>query len=283
MLSYVDETVKNLTDALKRKNMWDDTLFVWTNDNGSPVFVGGSNHPLRGGKGSNWEGGTRVPAFVTGGILPDSMRGKEHEGLIHISDWHTTFCHLAGVDPTAGEPEANSPLDGMNAWGWLSGSIPLSPRREIVYDHNMYQSASSSTEPSACLNVSGACLHGALLYDGMKIVVGPEKQNDWFGWFSPNVSNPINRSSPSVTTPACTWPRPCLFNISADITEHTNIAEQNPNLVSNMVERFKSLSSTYHPPRTDPAIDLAGYCKAVELNGGFVGPWMKAPNAATRS
>ena len=49
MLSYVDETVRNVTDALKKKGMWQNTLFVWTNDNGSPISVGGSNHPLRGG------------------------------------------------------------------------------------------------------------------------------------------------------------------------------------------------------------------------------------------
>lgn len=39
------------------------------------------------GKGSNWEGGTRVPAFVTGGFLPASMRGKTLEGPVHVADW----------------------------------------------------------------------------------------------------------------------------------------------------------------------------------------------------
>ena len=48
--------VLNLTTALNATRMWANTLFVWTNDNGSPVTVGGSHHPLRGGKGSNWEG-----------------------------------------------------------------------------------------------------------------------------------------------------------------------------------------------------------------------------------
>eukprot|EP00947_MAST-08B_sp_MAST-8B-sp1_P001461 g1461.t1 len=283
MLSYVDETVKNLTDALKRKGMWENTLFVWTNDNGSPIFVGGSNHPLRGGKGTNWEGGTRVPAFVTGGVLPDEMRGKEHGGLIHISDWHATFTRLAGLDPAAGEPHANSPLDGMDAWPWLSGHKAQSERSEIVYEHSMYQSADKARDPAACFNVSGACLTGALLHDGIKIVLGPETQNQWFGWFSPNVTDPVNRNSPSVKDQACIWPKPCLFNISADITEHEDIAGKFPNLVTDMVARFKALSSTYHPPRTNPTVDLAGYCKAVDLNGGFVGPWMKEPNAATRS
>ena len=42
---------------------------------------------LSTGKGSNWEGGTRVPAFVTGGVLPSSMRGMTVPGPFHIADW----------------------------------------------------------------------------------------------------------------------------------------------------------------------------------------------------
>ena len=53
MVSVVDESVKNVTNALKSRELWGSTLFVWTTDNGSPVGVGGSNHPLRGGKGSS--------------------------------------------------------------------------------------------------------------------------------------------------------------------------------------------------------------------------------------
>eukprot|EP00494_Astrolonche_serrata_P034183 UN34452 len=75
MVSFVDQVVKNVTDLLKANGMWNNTLLVWTTDNGSPiegsaVGCGGSNAPLRGGKGTNWEGGVRVPGFVSGGILP---------------------------------------------------------------------------------------------------------------------------------------------------------------------------------------------------------------------
>ena len=56
MVSVVDESVRNVTDALVEAGMWNDTLLVWTTDNGSPVQVAGSNHPLKGGKSTNWEG-----------------------------------------------------------------------------------------------------------------------------------------------------------------------------------------------------------------------------------
>ena len=54
MVSVVDEVVANVSAALRRKaGMWERTLLIWTTDNGSPVEVAGSNHPLKGGKGTN--------------------------------------------------------------------------------------------------------------------------------------------------------------------------------------------------------------------------------------
>lgn len=54
MVSVVDEETKNVTTALKAAGMWENTVLVWMTDNGAPIQSGGSNHPLKGGKGSNW-------------------------------------------------------------------------------------------------------------------------------------------------------------------------------------------------------------------------------------
>lgn len=48
MVSVVDSTVANVTEALRETGMWNNTLFIWATDNGSPVNAGGSNQPLRG-------------------------------------------------------------------------------------------------------------------------------------------------------------------------------------------------------------------------------------------
>ena len=73
-----------------------------SSDNGEPVWsdFGSNNFPLKGGKASNWQGGVRVNAFVSGGYLPNNMRGKKSDAYIHIADWYSTFSLLAGVDPT---------------------------------------------------------------------------------------------------------------------------------------------------------------------------------------
>ena len=50
--------------------------------------------PLKGSKASNWEGGTRGAAFMSGGFLPPAQRGKKLTDYIHITDWFSTFCFL---------------------------------------------------------------------------------------------------------------------------------------------------------------------------------------------
>ena len=141
MVSAVDESVANITLALKTNNMWENTLFVFATDNGSPVCgwgASGSNAPLRGSKSTDFEGGVRVPAFVGGGWggLPTAARGSVTHGLAHVSDWYKTFAKVAGADgEDAGGP---SPQDSIDLSAWLLGghaATEPSPRSMIVHDH----------------------------------------------------------------------------------------------------------------------------------------------------
>lgn len=59
------------------------------------------------------------------------------------------------------------------------------------------------------------------------------------------------------------------------MTEHEDVAAQNPAVVSSMLRRVAAVAEDYHPPIHDPPEDLDGYCAAVEANGNFVGPWMR--------
>ena len=70
MLTCVDEATGKLTSALKAKGMWASTLMLWSADNGGPQYWNANNWPLRGGKGTDFEGGVRrlsepIPGLVS--------------------------------------------------------------------------------------------------------------------------------------------------------------------------------------------------------------------------
>ena len=137
MVSWLDAAVGSTLDQLHSKRMYANTLVLFSSDNGGPVYFGGSgganNHPLRGGKTSNFEGGIHVNAWVSGGALPSGMRGSKLTGLGALWDVYATFAALAGADPfdhraaAAGLPA----VDSINLWPYWSGEERRSARRRL--------------------------------------------------------------------------------------------------------------------------------------------------------
>jgi hypothetical protein len=74
MIRFMDEAVGNVTTAMKALGLWNNTLLVFSADNGGEQGSAGNNFPLRGGKYTDFEGGVRVAAFATGGLVRRSAR-----------------------------------------------------------------------------------------------------------------------------------------------------------------------------------------------------------------
>eukprot|EP01084_Bolivina_argentea_P010244 19074_1 len=253
MVSVVDETVLNVTNALKKSGLWNNTLFIWTTDNGGWINVAGSNKPLRGGKQTNFEGGVHVPALVSGGMLPNKMAGQSLKGLMHILDLHSTFCNLADVNPNETNKNAPSQIDSLNMWKYISGQVTDSPRTQIVHDHDMYT------------NVT----HGSLRSGNYKIIVNNESMASWYGQFSPNET--WNNNMKNIF--ACSVDKPCLFDIENDPTEHIDLSETLPNVTKQLLQEFHSFDNKYHAPKKAPGEDKQGYCEAAKQHNGFSLPW----------
>ena len=64
MVTAMDDAVGNITEALKDKDLYDNTVIVFFSDNGGLIQYGANNWPLRGQKSTLFEGGTRTPAFI---------------------------------------------------------------------------------------------------------------------------------------------------------------------------------------------------------------------------
>lgn len=130
MVSVLDEAVGNLTNYLKEEKLWDDTIFIFSTDNGGQAYAGGNNLPYRGNKGGYWEGGIHGVGFVAGGYFEENKKhaAVSHE-LMHISDWFPTILEATACSLS----DKTSVLDGTSQWKMLTQNAP-SDRFEILHN-----------------------------------------------------------------------------------------------------------------------------------------------------
>ena len=114
----MDLGIKKIMQTLKESGVEDDTLVIFTCDNGS---IMGSNYPLTGCKSSHFEGGVRVPMIFWSKSLADSAaNGRIVEELCPTTDIAPT---LVGMATQTDQPEF--PFDGINLWPYLKSNAPI--------------------------------------------------------------------------------------------------------------------------------------------------------------
>jgi len=123
VVEELDWTIGQLVDFLDGEGLLRNTLIFFFSDNGPWLAKGdhaGSSTPLRGGKGSPWEGGIRGPAIAywPAGLDP----GREISERVSSLDLFPTFVGLAGA-----ELPRDRPYDGRDVWDLLSGEIDRLP------------------------------------------------------------------------------------------------------------------------------------------------------------
>lgn len=160
MLASMDKSLGDVLDKLDALGIADNTLIVFTSDNGGlsnhvrantadpsdPWARDRHNLPLRSGKGTAYEGGTRVPFIVAwAGQSPDGepvqptlpiQPGSQSTIPIHTQDLFPTLIAASGMDDAS---QFTADIDGQDISPILSGDEELFHRREPFYWHYPHQ------------------------------------------------------------------------------------------------------------------------------------------------
>ena len=213
MITDLDKLVGRIVDALKQKKMLDNTLIIFSSDNGgatSALFVTGarspeereesggvgleqktpaSNAPFRGGKGSLHEGGVRVPTIF---YWPGKLKPGVVNEPLSMVDVMPTVLALAG-----GEGSPDHPFDGKDIWPTLAQGEP-SPHEDLLINVEAFR---------------GAIRKGN--WKLVKIALLPGKTE--------------------------------LFDLSKDPGEEHNVADQNPDIVADLESRLLAYAKQKKP------------------------------------
>ncbi len=95
LIEHLDDCIGKVVAALKDSGLSEDTLVIFTSDNGGQLRVGANNGPLRGGKQDMYEGGIRVPMCA---VWPGKIRPSSRSDRIALTmDLFPTICEAAGA------------------------------------------------------------------------------------------------------------------------------------------------------------------------------------------
>ncbi len=117
VIEEIDWSVGQVLDALKRTGVEENTWVLFTSDNGPWLCYGdhaGSAYPLREGKGTCWEGGTREPCIMRWpGKIPAGTESKE---MLMTIDLFPTIANLVHA------PLPKHTIDGLDVWPLIAGT-----------------------------------------------------------------------------------------------------------------------------------------------------------------
>jgi arylsulfatase A-like enzyme len=218
MVHCEDLQVGRIVAALEKRGVATHTLFIFSSDNGGPLGSGATNGRLRAGKGTLYEGGTRVAAFATWpGRIPAGA--VIHEPL-HIVDWYPTLLGLAGA-----EVKQKLPLDGRNIWPVLAEGA-RTPHADILLN----------TTPN----------NGAIRMGDWKLVLNGGRPDAADGISPVPAKRKGNRARPAGDENVE------LFNLAEDPYEQRNLAAQHPEKVNALRARLDAYARQAVPPKAAP-------------------------------
>ena len=205
VIEEIDWSVGQILEALRKAGLEKDTWVIFTSDNGPWLSYGehaGSAYPLREGKGTNWEGGTREPCIMRWpGQIP---AGTESRQMLMTIDLFPTIAKLIG----AKLPE--HPIDGLDVWPIIAG------QRGAKNPHTTYWFYYENNQ-----------LQAVVTGDGRWKLQLPHTYNTLGG-------RPGGRGGTPVPYEQRKLERAELYDLESDVSEATDVAAGHPDVVARL-------------------------------------------------
>ncbi|XP_067948814.1 arylsulfatase B-like [Watersipora subatra] len=268
LVSAFDDIVGATVDALKEAGMDNNTIIVFSSDNGGPDPSGGfpntdkhlyaSNYPLRNGKETYMEGGVRVPTIYYDPRLHPRTRGKKRSFLVHVTDWLPTFLGLARPGQT-NDTEIPD-IDGVSQLANLGSIYNCARERRYNKREEMLVALSDAgtnfRNPSQCGTEDAAYRwrNYKLFYGEQYYLVEPGLRSS--NWPLPEESPEL----PEITGDDChrmvngTRVVRCLFDVINDPSETTNLYDDKPIVVARIVQMIEAAKRASVKPVFNPKL-----------------------------
>ncbi len=124
LIEHMDDGIGRVLSVLKETGLADNTLVIFSSDNGGQLAVGANNGPLRAGKQDMYEGGIRVPTCA---VWPDHIKpGSKCSRLAMTMDLYPTICEAAGA-------KINHTIDGRSILATLLGKTQPEEDRTLFW------------------------------------------------------------------------------------------------------------------------------------------------------
>eukprot|EP01052_Picozoa_sp_SAG31_P025231 SAG31_NODE_2200_length_6208_cov_2.781306_3_plen_534_part_00 len=234
MVTHTDEMIGDVIRALKDQRRWDNTIVLFSADNGGPgnqgwvspsrwdTHVIERNFPYKGQKHEVWEGGVHVAGWINGGLLPDHVRGTSHSQLMHVTDYAPTIMALlTGLDMSTMVPVGQS-LDGHNMWNCLTAApaekdavCEAAGRRDILYNVNLICDPPDPESPADFYTEVPAPKAG--LRAGDMVILA-----ECYDWQTKSLRG-----------------RKALFNVTSDLSQDHDLAASLPDIVEQLAARLE--------------------------------------------
>ncbi|XP_013190225.2 arylsulfatase B [Amyelois transitella] len=268
-VTSLDKSVGQIVAVLAEKDILQNTIIVFVSDNGADS-VGhsqnfGSNVPLRGVKGTPWEGAARS----IGLIWQSTISPKVYDGLFHVTDWLPTLVSAAGGQVT-------EVIDGINHWdaiyndgdtkrndllitldelqGWAAFregdfKIIVGDIFKNLSNYNGKEFDATRSDVPIYENAILECDTARVLRETLDLIIDVDsayiKRNESMNYatfLGENLCFPTKEKG-------------CLFNITADPIEQHDLWDSSPEVVRYMALRLRTLWAEAKP-RRQPVSDI---------------------------